>query len=434
MHGDAACPAASDAEVARLPSDDAAIAARLARLERAIGEHREAVDRRLAILEDAVLGLQRMLRPEDLPAEREAAAPAPAEPALRERRLAELEAAGRERIAALSEALAAVERSTSWRITAPLRAVARALPPPARHALHQLLRGVYWAMTPQRMMARLRSFSYVPLIGQSVKRLDYLSAATRRHLGMPLRRAYGSSTVEQLDIFAAPQRDAAIFVFVHGGAWREGEARDYAFPAEMFVAAGAHYVALDFIAIREAGGDLGVMAEQVRRAIAWIYRNAATFGGDPERIYIGGHSSGGQLCGAALVTDWRQDFGLPEDIIKGALLMSGVFDLGPVRRSGSNPHLRFTDEIEEAMSAIRHIDRLHAPVVITYGSNDTPEFQRQSREFCAAARQAGKPVELIEAASFGHMEMLELFGNPFGPNGRAALAMMRLAHTSPLVR
>jgi len=57
--------------------------------------------------------------------------------------------------------------------------------------------------------------------------------------------------------------------------------------------------------VKEAGGDLSVMAAQVRRGIAWVYKNAASFGGDPDRVYIGGFSSGGHLCGVALVTDWQ---------------------------------------------------------------------------------------------------------------------------------
>lgn len=397
--------ARSDAAAARSPSE-------------AVIKEGDAIERRLAALEGAVEELRR--RPAD---EERAPLAAPSE---RERRLAEVEAQGRERITQLSEALAAVERSASWRLTKPLRALDAALPAPLQRALYQLMRGAYWAMTPHRMMARLRSFSYVPLIGQAVRRLDYLSCAARQRLGTPLRRAYGPSAIEQLDIFAAPRSGAPIFVFVHGGAWREGDAKDYAFPAEMFVAAGANYIALDFIAIREAGGDLRVMAEQVRRAIAWVHNNAATFGGDPGQIYIGGHSSGGQLCGVALMTDWPAEFGLTADVIKGALLMSGVYDMHPVRRSGLNPYLRFTDEIEAAMSPIRHLERLRTPVFITYGSNETPEFQGQSREFAAALRTAGKPFELTEATGFGHMEMLESFGNPYGPNGRAALALMRL--------
>jgi arylformamidase len=73
---------------------------------------------------------------------------------------------------------------------------------------------------------------------------------------------------------------------------------------------------LDFIAVTEAGGDLGVMAAQIRRGIAWVYKNADSFGGDAERIYIGGHSSGGYLCGVTLVTDWHKEFGIPDNTVK----------------------------------------------------------------------------------------------------------------------
>ncbi len=127
----------------------------------------------------------------------------------------------------------------------------------------------------------------------------------------------------------------------------------------MFVNAGAHYVALDFVSVKEVGGDLGVMAAQVRRGIAWVYKNAASFGGDPDRIYIGGHSSGGHLCGVALVTDWQKEFGLPPNIVKGGLCMSGMYEMAPDH----------------------------------------------------------------------HLEMAESLGNPYGPNGRAALALMKLAPT-----
>ncbi len=65
-------------------------------------------------------------------------------------------------------------------------------------------------------------------------------------------------------------------------------------------------------------------------------------------------------------------------------------------------------------------------MVITYGTDDTPEFRRQSRDFFAAVAAAGKPAELIEVANFGHMEVVELLGNPYGPNGRAALRLMQL--------
>ena len=79
------------------------------------------------------------------------------------------------------------------------------------------------------------------------------------------------------------------------------------------------------------------------------------------------------------------------------------------------------------MSSQRHLALLRAPVVVTYGTNETPEFQRQSRDFAAAVKAAGKPVQLIEATGYNHFEIAESLGHPFGPNGRAALAMMKLS-------
>jgi arylformamidase len=268
---------------------------------------------------------------------------------------------------------------------------------------------------------------YAPLARQISRRRAANSELVRARLGAPVRAAYGPTEVEKLDIYRARRAKAPTFVFIHGGAWLGGEAKNYADSAELFVNAGANFIVLDFIAIKEAGGDLRVMADQVRRGVAWAYRNAATYDGDPERFYIGGHSSGGHLCGVTLVTDWPKDFGLPADMIKGGLCMSGMYDLKPVRLSKRSSYVKFTDEMEQATSAQRHLGLLRAPVVVTYGSEETPEFQRQSRDFAAAVQAAGKPVELVAAAGYNHFEIAESLGHPFGPNGRAALAMMKLS-------
>jgi len=148
---------------------------------------------------------------------------------------------------------------------------------------------------------------YAPLMGQVLKRLASSSDEARANLGPPKRFAYGPTAVEALDLYPANKPNAPIFVFIHGGAWLRGEAKDYGYPAEFFVNAGVNYVALDFIAVGAANGDIGMMAEQVRRGIAWVYKNAASFGGDASRFYVGGHSSGGHLCGVALVTDWQRN-------------------------------------------------------------------------------------------------------------------------------
>jgi arylformamidase len=268
---------------------------------------------------------------------------------------------------------------------------------------------------------------YEPLLGQVVQRFASNSEAVRARIGAPRRVPYGPTEAEKLDIYRAERPKAPILVFIHGGAWLGGASKNFGFPAEMFVKAGAHYIVLDFIAVNEVGGDLSVMAAQVRRAIAWVYKNAESFDGDPDRLYVSGHSSGGHLCGVALVTDWQKDFGLPADIVKGGLCMSGMYDMKPVRISARSKYINFTDAMEDAMSAQRHIDLLRAPITITYGTFETPDFQRQSRDFAAAVKTAGKPVRLIEVPNYAHVEMCESLGNPYGPNGRAALAMMELA-------
>jgi arylformamidase len=266
---------------------------------------------------------------------------------------------------------------------------------------------------------------YAPNIAQVIKRYGLLSETTRQRLGAPQRFAYGSAPIEALDVFTTKRPNAPVHVFLHGGAWRAGSAKEYAFPAELFVNAGAHYVAVDFSAVQDHGGDLMPMADQVRRALVWLARNAGSFGGDPQQIYLSGHSSGAHLAGVALTTDWS-GFGLSATPIKAALLISGLYDLRPARLSARSSYVRFTDESEQALSPQRYLDRLATPVIVAYGSQETPEFQRQSRDFAAAVTAAGKPARLLLAETYNHFEILETLANPYGLLGRAVLEQMRL--------
>src|SRR2546425_11135371 len=135
---------------------------------------------------------------------------------------------------------------------------------------------------------------YAPNREQVLARRERNSELARQRLGEPQRFAYGPGRNEQLDVHPA-SKGRHIQVFIHGGAWRAGRARDYAAAAEMFVHAGVHYVALDFDNADECGGDLFVIARPVRNALAWVYRNAARLGGDAGRLYVSGSSSGAHL-------------------------------------------------------------------------------------------------------------------------------------------
>ena len=239
----------------------------------------------------------------------------------------------------------------------------------------------------------------------------------------PVRHSYGDTPIQAFDFYACGAAEAPIVIFIHGGAWRGGMAETFGHLAETFHYAGAHAAVLDFNNVDEAGGRLETMVEQVRAATAHIARNARELGGDG-RVFICGHSSGSHLSSCVLTTDWA-DYGLPRDVICGAVLISGMYDLEPVRRSARSTYVNFTDEMVEKLSAMRRMDRIRCPVTLAYGSHESPEFQRHGRDFAKALTDAGKDVRLVVVTGANHFEMLESLHNPFGFVGREAV---RLVH------
>ncbi len=269
-----------------------------------------------------------------------------------------------------------------------------------------------------------------PVYAFNVKNISERLAANNQKalaaIGKPERLAYGPADIEKVDIYKTKRPNAPTMIFIHGGSWRTGRSADFAVYAEVFVKAGANFAAVDFNNVDETEGNLFPMVDQCRRAVAFVYRNAASFGGNADQTYLCSRSSGSHLAGCVVTTEWEK-LGLPRDILKGAVLGSGMYDLKAVRLSKRGNFVKFTDEMEQALSAQRHIDNIHTPLVLAHGTLETPEFQRQTREFAAALEAAGKPVKLIVGKGYNHFEMGELLGNPYAIMGRASLEMMKLA-------
>ena len=285
---------------------------------------------------------------------------------------------------------------------------------------------VWLDMDQAQLDAAYDQRAYAPNMDLVQKRRRLQAASARARLGEPDHFAYGDSPIERLLVYRSEQSNAPMQVFVHGGTWRFGSAEGNAEKAEAIVNAGGHSVLLDFARVDNDGVSLSDLARQVRDAVAWVYRNAARFDGDRDRIFVSGSSSGGHLAGVILTTNWVRDYELPSDIVKGGLCISGMFDLEPVRLSWRNSYLQLTDEEEELLSPQRHIRNLNAPVIIAYGTEETPEFQRQSRDFAAAVEAAGKPVTLLVAEGHNHFEIGEIYANPYGLLGYAVLEQMGL--------
>jgi arylformamidase len=281
---------------------------------------------------------------------------------------------------------------------------------------------------------------YAPNRDLILARMAAASERARKLLDPAQRAAYGPSEHERLDIYRTPTLPspasgggkgggAPVNIFVHGGAWLRGSAAESALYAEPLVGAGAHAVIIDFVNVDQAGGDLTPMYRQVSRAFAWVWRNAESFGGDRGRIYVSAASSGAHLAACALSRGWREE-DLPPDFCKGALLVGGMYDLEPVRLSARSAYVKFTGEMEEALSPQRHVDGITTPLILAHGTCETPEFQRQSRDFFTALKAKRKPAELIVGEGYNHFELFETMANPYGLAGRARLRQMGLAPLS----
>ena len=267
---------------------------------------------------------------------------------------------------------------------------------------------------------------YAPNIDQLREQNAFKNNLAKKRLGEPLKFAYGSGQTETLDVYRTENDGGPINVFIHGGTWRYGFANEFTYLAEPLVNNGGTMVILDFSGVEEAEDGLTTLVKQVRDATAWTFQNAGRFGADPEQLYVSGHSSGGHLAAAVLTTDWQGAYGLPRNIIKGGLCISGMYELEPVRLSWRNSYLHLTNEMIEALSPQRHIHQLHAPLLVAYGTYGTPEFQRQGRDFAAAVEAEGKSIELLVGTGFNHFEIRDSLASDYGFLGRKMIEQMGL--------
>ncbi len=214
---------------------------------------------------------------------------------------------------------------------------------------------------------------------------------------------YGTGPDECLDWFPAGQAGAPIHLHIHGGAWRYLRKEDVAFAAPAFIEAGMHYVVPDFSALPDV--RLVDVVEQLVRAVSWVYRNAGRYGADGNRIYLSGHSSGGHLCAVLLTTDWTRH-GLPADVIKGGLCVSGIYDMEPVLISARRSYVKLSDDEKHRLSPIENAQALNCPVSIVYAQGDSPEFRRQALHFHETAAAHGKQVDLALLPDINHYEII----------------------------
>ncbi|HEX2543185.1 MAG TPA: alpha/beta hydrolase [Caldimonas sp.] len=251
------------------------------------------------------------------------------------------------------------------------------------------------------------------------------SAAARERMACVLDVAYGEAPSERLDVFPATSSGAPVLVYIHGGYWRALDKRDQSFVAPPLVEAGA-MVVLPNHALCPAV-TLPALVLQLVAAVAWVHRHARDYGGDPERIVVAGHSAGGHLAALLLCCEWRQvGDELPPDLLRGALSVSGVFDLEPLRHAPFlAPDLRLDAATARRLSPAR-LPAPRGPLYAVVGSDESEEFLRQNASIRAAWGAAAVPVcESIPERH--HMDVLFDLADPTARLHGLALALLGLA-------
>jgi arylformamidase len=193
--------------------------------------------------------------------------------------------------------------------------------------------------------------------------------------------AYGSGDRDRLDYFpTAEPKSSPTVVFIHGGYWQRGDKSAYGFLAESFVKNGASFVAINYDFC--PGMRLTQIVEQARKAMAWLWHNIDSLGANREKLCIAGHSAGAHIAGTMMITDWPSFAkGLPQDMFKGALLVSGIFDLEPLLSTSNNDLLHLDQAEAFSQSPINHAAVTNAPQLIVYGEDETEEFKWQSDRY-----------------------------------------------------
>ncbi|MEM8547019.1 MAG: alpha/beta hydrolase [Pseudomonadota bacterium] len=245
------------------------------------------------------------------------------------------------------------------------------------------------------------------------------ASEARAHVQKDL--AYGGHTDETLDLFSAGD-GTALQVFIHGGYWQALSKDDSTFPGADFVANGVSYAAVNYSLAPAAG--IVAMIRQCRRSIAWLYHHASELGFDRDRIVISGSSAGAHLAVMVMLTDWPA-FGVPRDVIKGATLMSGVFDLRPLCHTYVNEPLGLVEAGARALSPLFHTLAGLPETIVCWGENETDEFKRQSQAFFMALRDAGIDAIHFEVEGHNHFDLVQTLSDPESVLGGHAYRQIR---------
>lgn len=236
------------------------------------------------------------------------------------------------------------------------------------------------------------------------------SALVRRTQAGLLDLPFGEAAKERLDFYPAYRSGAPLLVFIHGGWWRSLDKSDFTFIVPGYRRAGFNVALTNYTLAPEA--SIEEITQQQLRALAWLYRNAGRLEFDRERIVVAGHSAGGHLAAMMLAALWPV-FGqnLPHDLVKGGVLMSGLYDLAPVCHAEFvNVDLKLDADRARSLSPALMPQSAAAPFITAVGDLESEEFKRQTA-LIASAWPAGFRQD-VPLDGFNHLTICDAFADP----------------------
>ncbi len=247
------------------------------------------------------------------------------------------------------------------------------------------------------------------------------SRKVREELQCVLDVPFGATLEETFDIFPSDNPGSPILVFIHGGYWRRLSSKEFSFIARGLVGQGWTVAVTNYALCPKV--SLPEITRQSRAAVAQIARNSAAYNGNEHKIYVAGHSAGGQQVARLLDTDWVTNYGLPGNLIKGGYALSGVYDLAPLQYSWLQPVLQLDQAIVKSESPVYNIAKSTPPLLIEVGGEESSEFKRQSRDYYEQCIEAGLPACYQEQEGKHHFSVIEGFLDSEGQQTKSVLAL-----------
>ncbi len=252
--------------------------------------------------------------------------------------------------------------------------------------------------------------------------LDDWTAKAKKKLPHKLDIAFGEHEKQKLDLYFPEEKPtkAPVFLFIHGGGFREGDRSHYGYVAGPFAKRG-FVTAVTSYRLTPQGFYYPSQPEDIRAALSWLYRNIANYGGDPEQIYVGGHSAGGILAAEVCVRGgWLKEEGLPPDLIKGCAPVSTSIVVGDpeaalgggvyaIRKAEGNAYVADPALRQEA-DPLQNIDT--APPVVFFSAGTGEAILHDSPQlFVIRLKEMGSQADFLILEDHDHADTALALGD-----------------------